>query len=450
MEEKLTRRYGLFAAICLVVGTVIGSGIFFRNDVVFAAVGGNMGMGVAAWGIGGLIALSFAYVFGTLSSQYEEATGLSYFAEKLVGKKFSYIMGWYMATMFFPPLVAILAWVSGRFTTILFGFDTNPTFSGETYIFALFYLVVIFGINELSPWLSEKFHITCTFIKVIPLIAMGIIGTIAGLINGTTVANISDVVYTFEGGNPFFAALIATAFAYLGWEVAMSLNKEIKDVKKNLPRALVIGMLIVMTIYVAYFVGLFSAAPVESLTSGAGVMAAFSNIFGAAAGTILFVFIIISCLGTLNGLVIGSGRMFYTLSTNNTGPRQEIFSQLDRATKMPANSMAISLILIGFWMLVNAGNHMGFYGDFFFDLPGLMPISFKVFMIPIFIGMMIKGSGLSFFKRFISPGFSILAALFLIYAIIYNQGMGVLVFAVVFTIFTIIGLIFEKSKSKSK
>ncbi|MCL2560216.1 MAG: APC family permease [Turicibacter sp.] len=455
MNENLTRRYGLFTAICLVVGTVIGSGIFFRNDRVFAAVGGNMFMGVAAWGIGGLVALSFAYAFGTLSAKYEDATGLSYFAEKLVGKKFSYIMGWYMATMFFPPITGVLAWVSGRFTVILLGFDVNPDFSAETYIFALFYLVIIFGMNELSPKLSEKFHISCTFIKVIPLIAMALIGTIIGLVNGTTMTNIQTEYIPAIDGNPFYVALIATLFAYLGWEVAMSLNKEIKDVKKNLPKAVVIGMLIVTTIYVGYFVGLFGAAPVDSLTSGAGVMAAFSNLFGSAAGTILFGFIIISCLGTLNGLVIGSGRMFYSLSTSNTGPRQEIFSQLDRATKMPANSMALSLMLIGAWMLVSAINHMGFWQllgfaeDFRFHIQDLMPISFKVFMIPIFVGMMIKEKELSFFKRFISPGFSVLAAAFLIYAIIDTQGRGVLVFAVVFVVITIIGLLLEKSKDKN-
>ena len=449
MAENLTRRYGLFTATCLVVGTVIGSGIFFRNDRVFAVVGGNMAMGIAAWVIGGLIALSFAYAFGTLSSQDEEASGLADFAQKLVGKKFSYIMGWYMATMFFPAMSGVLAWVSGRFTVILLGFDVDPNFSAQTYVFALFYLIVIFGMNELAPKLSEKFHISCTFIKVIPLIAMAIIGTILGLINGTTVTNVG-VAYTpnFDG-HPFFAALIATAFAYLGWEVAMSVNKEIKNVKKNLPRALVIGMIIIITIYVAYFVGLFSAAPVESLTSGTGVMIAFSNIFGTTAGTILFVFIIISCLGTLNGLVIGSGRAFYTLASNNTGPVQEVFSQLDGATKMPANSMVISLILIAFWILANAGNYMGFYGSFFFDIPGLIPISFKGFMIPIFIGMMIKEKELGFFKRFISPGFSILGALFLICAIIYEQGMGVLVISGVFMVLMIIGLLFEGKKSSA-
>jgi len=114
---------------------------------------------------------------------------------------------------------------------------------------------------------------------------------------------------------------------------------------------------------------------------------------------------------------------------------------------MPANSMAISLILIAIWMLANAGNYMGFYGDFFFNIVGLIPISFKVFMVPIFIAMMIKKTELGIFKRFISPGFSVLAALFLIYVIVYVQQMGVIVFAIIFIVLTAIGLVFEKSKS---
>lgn len=448
MAEKLVRRYGLLTSVCLVVGTVIGSGIFFRNDDVFRAVGGNMAMGIAAWVIGGIIALLFAYAFSTLASGDKEATGLTYFAEKMVGKKFGYMMSWYMGTMFLPAIAAVLAWVSGRFTTVLFGFDTDPVFSGETYIFALFYLILIYAMNELSPKLAEKFHVTCTFIKVVPLIAMGIIGTIVGLVNGTTLGNITDGTYEYVDGNPFFAALIATVFAYLGWDIVISLSKEIKDPKKNLPKALVLGMGIVVTIYVAYFIGLFSAAPVATLTSGGGVMNAFSNIFGSAAGTILFVFIIISCLGTLNGLVMASGRMFYAISSNNSGPRQEIFSQLDRATKMPANSMVISLVIIACWMLINAGNQMGIYGDFFFDIPGLVPISFKAFMIPIFVGMMIKEKRLDVFKRFISPGLSILASIFLIGIIIYNQGTGVLIFIIVFAVIMGIGLLLENPKSK--
>ena len=457
MAEKLKRRYGLLTATCLVVGTVIGSGIFFRNVDIFAAIGGNMAIGIAAWVVGGLITLSFAYVFGTLAAQDEEASGLSYFARKLVGERFGYIMNWYMATMFMPSITGVLAWISGSFTTQLFfpyaTTGVNAAFSGHTYIFALFYLVAIYVMNELSPKLSEKFHVSCTFIKVIPLIGMGIIGTIVGLINGTTAYNLTYVPVVDAASqaveSPFFAALLATAFAYLGWDVVVSLSKEIKDVKKNLPKALTIGMIIVITIYVAYFVGLFSAAPVESLGSQAGIRGAFEGLFGNAAGTILFVFIIISCLGTLNGLVMASGRMFYILSSNNTGPRQEIFSQLDRATKMPANSMALSLLIIAFWMLVSAGNHMGIYGDFVFNVPNLMPISFKAFMIPIFIAVMIKVKSLNVFNRFIAPLVAMAGAAFLVYAIIYREGTGVLVFAVIFTVLTGIGLLFEKSKKRT-
>jgi len=61
MAEKLKRRYGLLTSICLVVGTVIGSGIFFQNDQIFIAIGGNMWIGVAAWVVGGLITLSLTW-----------------------------------------------------------------------------------------------------------------------------------------------------------------------------------------------------------------------------------------------------------------------------------------------------------------------------------------------------------------------------------------------------
>lgn len=457
MAEKLIRRYGVFTATCLVVGTVIGSGIFFRNVDVFVAIGGNMAIGIAAWVVGGLITLSFAYVFGTLAAEDEEASSLSHFAHKLVGKRFGYVMNWYMTTMFLPSITGVLAWVSGSFTTQLFfpyaTTGVNATFSGHTYIFALVYLVAIYAMNELSPRLSEKFHISCTIIKVIPLIGMGIVGTIVGLINGTTIENLTYVpavdVASVTGESPFFAALLATAFAYLGWDIVVNLSREIKDVKKNLPKALTIGMIIVIIVYVAYFIGLFSAAPIESLNSAAGIRDAFSGLFGPAAGTILFVFIIISCLGTLNGLVMASGRMFYILSTNKTGPHQEIFSTLDDATKMPANSMALSLLIIAIWMLASAFNHMGVYGDFVFNIPNLIPISFKAFMVPIFIAMMFKAKNLGIFNRFIAPLTATAGAVFMVYAIVYREGMGVVVFIIIFIILTIIGLLFEKSKTKS-
>ncbi|MCL2382951.1 MAG: amino acid permease [Oscillospiraceae bacterium] len=335
MENKLTKKYGLLTAICMVVGTVIGSGIFFRNETILAAIGGRMWIGVAAWTLGGLIALSAAYVFAVLATKYEKTGGLLDYSDALIGKGYGYIFGWFLVTIFFPALTGILAWVSARFTVILFGWDANPMFSGHTYVFALLYLIAIYVLNLLSPKLAGKFQVSTTFLKIIPLVAMGIIGTIVGLSNGTTVANLSSDYVTTQTGNPFLVALVATVFAYLGWETAMTMNAEIKNSKRNLPIALTVGLLIVITIYVMYFVGVFSAAPVEEIAGGEGVLAAFVNVFTNVGGTVLFVFIVISCLGTLNGLVMGGQRALYSLAVRS---KSKVLGQVDESTNAPHNA----------------------------------------------------------------------------------------------------------------
>jgi len=445
MRQELTRKYGLLTAICFVVGTVIGSGIFFRNDIVFAIIGGDVWIGVAAWLVSGLIALSFAYVFGVLTTRYEDSTGLPYFVEKFLGARFGYMMAWFMATIMVPGLTAVLAWVSARFTVVLVGWDVDPSFSAQTYLFALFYLVAIYVMNALSPKLAEKFHVSCTFIKIIPLILMGVIGLIVGLSNGTTVANLNATYVPTVDGNPFLVSLIATAFAYLGWEVALSLNKEIINAKRNLPIALVAGMLIIIVIYLTYFIGLFSAAPTAQLASGAGVLAAFINLFTETGGTILFVFIIISCLGTLNGLVTATGRMFYTLAISKKGPKQKLLSQVDDVTTMPANSMALGLLFIAVHTLIFAGHLHDLYN---FDISGLIPITFKAFLIPMLIAMMIKEKQFGIFNRFIAPSLAVAGACFQIYAVIYSERMAALWFLIFFAIVMTVGLLLEGKNSK--
>ena len=444
--NMLKEKYGLLTAVCMVVGTVIGSGIFFRNEAILAAIGGRMWVGVLAWGIGGFITLTSAYVFAILAARYKKVGGLVDYSEILVSKRYGYMFGWFLSAVFYPSLAGILAWISGRFTVILFGWEVNPNFSAQTYLFALIYLLGIFAINTLSPKLSGYFQVTTTFLKVVPLIAMGIIGTIVGLSNGTALANINTSYIPQAAGNPFLIALVATAFAYLGWDAIININAEIKDSKRNLPIALVGGMLIIITIYIAYFVGVFSAAPIALLVGGEGVLKAFVNVFSSAAGTILFVFIIISCIGTLNGLVIGAGRSFYVLAVRGNGPKPTVLSQVDTATNAPHNSAVLSLLFIGMWMMVYGANFAGWYGGFFFDIPGLVPITFQGFLIPLYIFIVAKEKDLGVFNRFVAPVTALLGSFFLIFAVIYNQGSAVLWYLIVFTAVMCIGLFwFRKS-----
>lgn len=464
MEAKtnaLTKKYGVLMTFCMVVGTVIGSGIFFRNETILAAVGGDMWTGAAAWIVGGLITLMIAYVFSTLAVKHEDTHGLVGLSELLVGRRYGYLFGWFLATIFFPSLTGILAWVSARFTVILFGWDADPAFSGYTYMLALFYLIAIYALTTLSPKLSARFHVTCTVIKVIPLILMAVIGTIAGLANGTTLANIqSDYVPTVVG-NPFLIALVATVFAYIGWEAVLNVAGEVKNSKRNLPIALVGGMLVIITIYVAYFVGIFSAAPVAEIAGGEGVRGAFVNIFSQFGGTALFVFIIISCLGTLNGLMIGGQKIFYALASRKSGFNPDLFSQVDRVTNMPNNSAILFLLTVAMWMVVYGANFTGWYGTFFtdissgkvgiFDIAGLVPITLNGFLIPVFIKMMFTEKDLGFFNRFVAPALATAGASFLVYAVIYNQRGAVLFYLAVFAVTMLVGLLnFRKKKTDDK
>ncbi|MCL2531160.1 MAG: APC family permease [Oscillospiraceae bacterium] len=473
MENKLKRKFGLTMAMCMVVGTIIGSGIFFRNEEIVAYAGGRMWIGILAWALGGIITLAFAYVLGVLSTRHEKVGGLLDFSDVLVGDRFGYMFGWFMATFFYPSMTGILAWVSARFTVELFGWHTtrgvNQFFSGETFAIALVYLVAIYVINTLSPKISEKIQISGTFIKVIPLIGMGIIGLIAGLANGVTLENLSYVaadipaigvqgieIGVLPAGSAFLAALTATVFAYVGFDCVMNLNSEIKNSKRNLPIALTGGLIIITTIYVLYFVGIFGAAGTEVLASSGGTRTAFTNIFTETGGTILFVFIVISCLGTLNGLTVAGQRAFYTIAARQRGPKPAIFGQVDASTNMPNNSAALNLLLIAVWMFINGAQHAGWLGYLSFLVPGdgrfsfniaaLIPITFNAFFIPMFIMVMVKQKDLGIFNRFIAPGIATAGAIFLIYAVIDGQRWMAAYYLALFVVVMGVGWALHKKK----
>ncbi|MCL2526226.1 MAG: APC family permease [Coriobacteriia bacterium] len=469
--NQLQRKYGLLMTFAMVTGTVIGSGIFFRNEVILATVGSDMWTGVAAWVIGGLITLTIAYVFASLAVRNPEQAGLVGLSEHLVGQRYGYAFGWFLATIFFPSLTGILAWVSARFTVILFGWGEgvegfNAGFSGYTYMLALFYLVAVFAMTTLSPKLAARFHISCAVLKVIPLILMGVVGTIMGLVNGTTLENIryvSDYVPEAAGylaSNPFFVALVATIFAYIGWEAVLNIASEVKNPKRNLPIALVGGMLVIIAIYVSYFVGIFSAAPLADIAGAGGVINAFQARFTEFAGTALFVFVIISCLGTLNGLMIGGQKTFYALATKRKGFNPDLFSQVDRVTNMPNNSAIFFLLAVATWIVIYGANFTGWYGEFFgsisggkvsiFDIAGLVPITLNSFLIPVFIMTMIKQTDLHWFNRFVAPAVATAGASFLIYAVFYTQSGAALFYLGFFAIVMAIGMVYYNHRKATR
>ena len=461
MDNKLERKYGLFTAICMVVGIVIGSGVFFKAQVILEKTGGNMPLGILAWLIGGVIMLVCVLTFANMSQKYEKVNGIVDYAEATVGPKYGYLVGWFMTTIYYPTLTSVLAWLSARYT-LVFLTSVNPSLplvvpaeqggcvvGPECIALMLFYLCCGYAVNALSPKLAGKLQTTATVIKFIPLTLMAVVGIVYGLTTGQLASNFANPALGYEViGNPLFAAVCATAFAYEGWIIATSINSELKDSKRNLPKALIIGGLIIIATYLFYYIGVAGGASNDQLIRE-GATVAFLNIFGNVFGNILNLFVAISCLGTMNGLMLGCVRGLYSLAARKEGPRPEIFSQVDSETNMAHNSSVVGLLMCGFWGLYfYLANLAGTWqGAFVFDSSELPIITIYAMYIPIFIQWIRKQKDESVLRRFILPILSICGAVFMVAACILGHGMACVWYLIVFAVFMLVGVLLNRKKT---
>ena len=446
MSGKLQRKYGLFTAICMVVGIVIGSGVFFKAQTILQKTGGDMPLGIVAWIIGGAIMLVCLLTFSFMGQKYERVNGLVDYAEATVGKRYGYFMGWFLTTVYFPGMTSALAWVSARYT-MEFVVSVDPAFpltipaaqggciiGPECMALTLFYLCAVYALNALSPRLAGKFQTSTTVIKLIPLGLMAVVGLIYGLASGTLQQNfVNNAQVPATAESPLFAAVCSTAFAYEGWIIATSINSEIKDSKRNLPKALILGGITIVAVYLFYFIGVAGGATNQQLIDD-GATVAFTNIFGGVFGNILKLFIAISCLGTTNGLMLGCTRCMYSLAARGEGPRPDVFSQVDSKTDMPANSAVFALLITAFWFLYFYFTNIAgtFQGPFVFDSTELPIITVYLMYLPMLIQWMRKEKDQSLLRRFVMPVLAFCGSVFMVVACVFSHRWGCLWYLIVF------------------
>lgn len=463
--SKLSKKYGLFTAICMVVGIVIGSGVFFKAQTILQKTDGDLPLGILAWIIGGVIMLVCILAFAMMAQKYIKVNGIVDYAEATVGGKYGYYVGWFMSTIYYPTLTSVLSWLSARYTLV---FITScwpdfpliiPAAEGgcvigpECIALMMFYMCCAYFVNAISPKLAGKIQTSTTVIKLIPLGLMAVVGIIVGLVSPThmLVNNFAAAKDLLPGdastSSLLLSAVCATAFAYEGWIIATSINSELKDAKRNLPKALVIGGIIIISVYIAYYVGVAGGATVETLMAD-GATTAFTNIFGNVLGNILNLFIAISCIGTMNGLMLGCVRGLYSIAVRGRGPAPHVFSQIDKETNMPHNSAIVGLLLCGFWGLYFfLANLAGTWsGPFVFDSSELPIITIYMLYLPIFIMWIKKATDENAMRRYVTPILAICGSLFMIYASIMGHGIACFWYLIVFAAVMAVGFAFSKEK----
>ena len=449
----MEKRYNLLTAIAMVVGTVIGSGVFFKAEVVLKNTGGNLMIGVLSWLIMGIVMIICTYTFGIVAGNYEGADGLVAFTRASCGKTYAYYVGWFMTVVYYPTLTSVLCWLPARYLGVLIGGEVwgNPT-SAPVMTLSVVFMVVTYAMNALAPKLAGKFQISTTAIKLIPLGLMAIVGTIVGLTNGQITYNFSNIVDpSVAPTTGLFAGVVALSFAYEGWICATAIGSELKDAKRNLPRALVIGAIIVVAVYVAYYIGLAgaldSAVMMENGQEGAKL--AFQNIFGQVGGAAIFVFVVVSCWGTCNGLTMSVCRGMYDLAVDSESDKLKMFKNIDPSTGMPANSAVVGLLVTGLWLVYFYGANLapaGWFGPFCFDSSELPIITLYLLYIPIFLKLM-SLQNLKGFNRYVMPVLAVLCSLFMCFACIYTYKIKVLFYLIVFAVIMLAGAFFKGKKA---
>ena len=410
MKKEGKREYGLVTLMSAVIGTVIGSGIFFKSEEILNITDGNVLLGLLVFAAGGIIMLLCAASFALLSGESGSRGGVVGYAEKMCGKGFARFAALFSADFYLPSMTATLAYVSGGYLCELLGFGGSETLR---VAFSGMLLVLFFAANTLTPDAAGKFQVVTVAIKLLPLLVVGAVGCVSLFEGG-------GVIHEPSGASAsFLPALLSSAFAYEGWIAVTALDGNVKNAKRNMPIALVLGSLTVLAVYVLYYLGVVGVSDNGSST------AAFEMLFGVGGRRVMTAFITVSCLGALNGLTMSVVRGHYVLSEYMTARErgERLFGEISARTGIPVLSGIMGLLVSEMWLFYKSvSTWVGFD-----PAEASISVMYGIY-IPIFIIMTVRMKGMSPIKRYVLPLAAALAACVVALAAPVAFGWGMAVF----------------------
>ena len=350
MENK-KEHYGLFTATTMIIGIVIGSGIFFKSDDVLKYTGGNIWLGVLVLCIG-----AFSIIFGSLtltelSIRTKKSGGFVGYYEEFISKKVACGFGWFQTFVYYPTINAVVSWVAGIYICSLLGIKATLEIQ---ILIGYVVMIIIYAINILSIKMGGYIQNLSTIIKLIPLLVVAVIGVFWGVSNPELPEGI-ELVSKSNVGFSWLAALTPIAFAYDGWIIATSITNEVKNPKKNMPRALVIGPLVVLGVYLLYFLGITNMLSSEYImsTGNVAVNKVGNLLLGRNGDKIILIFVIISIVGVVNGITLGSLRMPQALASKNMIPYANKIGKVNPKLQLSVWSCLTSFLISTIWMLIH-------------------------------------------------------------------------------------------------
>jgi APA family basic amino acid/polyamine antiporter len=333
------RRLGLFSATMAVIGGIIGGGIF-RTPASVAERVGTAPLFLIAWVLGGLVALAGAFCYGELGSRRPKAGGGYVYLKETLGPLPAFLYGW--ALLFVIGSGAIAA-VAKTFAGYFLALTGGP--ESLTVPVAVAAIVLLAGINYLGvkpAAITQNIFTILKLAALASLIAVGLTLTVPyrPLPSPTVSVGVGGVVVAIG------AALVPILFTYGGWQQTNFIAEEIIEPERNLPRALVLGVIGVVTVYLlanlAYLRVLGSAGLAQSTAPAADVM---RGLLGPVGATIISAGIAASTFGFLNLVILVTPRVFQAMAADGV-----FFPQLARLHPVYRTPTA-AILVQGIWSI---------------------------------------------------------------------------------------------------
>ena len=336
MENKqLQKSLGIAAALSTVVGMVIGGGVFFKPQAVYTLTGGAPGLGILAWIIAGIMTITAGLTAAEISAAIPKTGGMMVYIEEIYGKKLGFLTGWMQTVLFFPATAAAIA--------VMFGQQAALLLNNSSLVMPMSIgVILLIGIlNTFGSKTSGAIQTVSTVCKLIPLVLI----IVFGFIKGSGDNPIMNPLVA-EGIRPMGIIgqlLVAILFAYDGWINVGALAGEMKNPGKDLPKAIIGGLSIVMAINVVInlaYLWVLPASELAQYASPASIVA--EKIFGPVGGKLINVGILVSVFGCLNGYLLTGPRIPYTLANQKLLPAT--FGKLNK-NGVPANATLFMVVL---------------------------------------------------------------------------------------------------------
>ncbi len=348
-DSGFKKEIGLFSGINVLVGIIIGSGVFYLGSHILLNTKMSMGYALLAWIIGGLVSLLGGLCFAELGAMMPKAGGMYVYLSE----------GYHPVVGFMNEWTSILISGAGSNAALAIAFPTAlavllPMSEVTIKVLAVISILVLSAINyvgvKFGAWVQNIF----TVAKTIPLILIIVLGIFGGTQSPSLSLAAPEGTSAFGVISMVGLAVMTSMWAYDGWTNLNSVAEEIKQPQKNLPRAIIIALVGITIVYTLFNFAIYRVLPFEQVKNFIdggqmylGTEAAIS-IMGVGGGILVAVTMAISMFGSLNGCIMSFPREYYALG--NDGAFFSFYGKLHPKYKTPGNAIiaqcAVSIVLV--------------------------------------------------------------------------------------------------------